>query len=244
MIPTYSPEDIYWWENIYRTHSKPFSTGDFWYDEFWRDAGWYISTFLKSSKSNLNFDINRYNFTVIDLWDNRAWYIRCTSKRIHNLIAGNTDYDKERNGELYSEFYPDTRYVIALNYEDFLIAILGFHINKNNEIEIVQLQATSITDQTRTFFHQKHHFLDGFDWAKVLVSFFESYLWRSWYTGKLIIRSGWNNTFLYDCFWWGQEKRTERFLKNYDTTAQDLGYSQDTQSSAIFAKVLDFSKTL
>jgi hypothetical protein len=52
-----------------------------------------------------------------------------------------------------------------------------------------------VIDETKTFFCEKHHLLDGFQWKKVLITFFEDYLRNNGYTGKLMIQCAEHNRY-------------------------------------------------
>lgn len=137
---------------------------------------------------------------------------------------------------LGTNIFPDTDYMLTINYQNTPIGFLWFDIDRDGSITIKQLQWSNIVDEWRLFFVWKHHMLDGFDWKKVLITFFEDYLRNKGYTGKLIIQcSEHNKYYTHDLESSNDhpenieklQKRNQRLKSHYNNIPLELWYSRN-----------------
>jgi len=267
------PEEVFPWviysSNWRKAFSRQWEIPNIPYDAIFRDAWVYIENFQTSD--NLPFDVNKYNFSMFqannltDINSMHHWYIRFLTETVNTILGLPRETQvstlpqfknkKKVDHELWLlwvEIYPDTEYMISLNYEDFAVGFLGFSVTQDWNIDIVQLQSWKIVDETQTF-SQKHHYLDWFEWTKVLVSFFEDYLKKKWFTWKIIIQCSENNWKFKEDNQLSDDPETRAkqirindwLLKNYNPTAQALWYDRNSRNwSSRSSDYLDYSKTI
>lgn len=253
-------EDVPYWQLLYRAYE-------------------YIERFRHKQKDwvkkKLVGNPQEYNFSVFQSNDSRTpwtrivWYIQFLSCQINSLleIPDTTPVWElmERQWRqlvniqepvwiLGTEIFPDTDFMATLNYQDFPIWFLWFNIERDGNITIKQIQSSPFTDQVRLFFQEWHHFLDGFDWEKVLVTFFEDYLKEAWFSGKIIFQCAENNRYYTPAEdLWEQERdqakleeRNTRLIKHYNKTAEALWYTRNETFKGFSNREIpnDYSKSL
>lgn len=252
------PEEVFPWA-IYTHNGVGFGSNgqprNILYNPILRDAEKYIDQYRDWE---IPFDSNKYNFSIFQVndntsfWTQHQWYVRFLSNTVNEILSLPIDTnvatlfsdrkvpnEKEALGILWTEIYPDSDFMVSINYEDFPIWFLGFNINEDGDTEIIQIQWTRIIDKTRTFYSKKHHFLSGFDWEKVLVHFFEDYLLDSNFTWKIIIQCAENNSYYNK-----KNIKKEIFDRRYNTTAIDLWYTRSHYNFNSRKNSLDFEKKL
>ena len=212
------------------------------YDEFLRDAWKYIQQY---QNWEIIFDINKYNFSIFrskrDGEKYSVGHIRFLSTAINDILSipenGNVN---EFNTTLWKRkvdkyipiwklgtvIFPDTTFMLSINYEDFPVWFLGFDIIDENTIFIRQIQWTRISDETSTFFQKKSHFIKWFAWNKVLIWFLEDYLKNKGFSWKIILQSSGNNEYYHKKTL--HAKKTTQIRANmvriYDKAGQEMWY--------------------
>lgn len=266
------PEEVF--PSVYYTHNDGrFGVGEnartYSYNEIFRDAGKYIQRF---QIWKLWFDINKYNFSLFQANDSRSpktriWgYIRFLSETandilwytvdtpVSSLLTHATNSIDATLWKIGTEIFSDTDYIMSLNYENFPIGFLWFDIDRAWNITIQQLQWSKIVDETKTFFCKKNHLLNGFEWQKVLITFFEDYLQDNGYTGKLTIQCAEHNRYYNHSAGKNNDhpnntrrdtERNKLLKKHYNKTPLELWYTRDIITpKSEYSGCNDFSKKI
>ena len=125
-----------------------------------------------------------------------------------------------------SKYVNDGTHKLLLYYEKILLSVITFNIKPiilRNTLEIVQIQNCFYRDSyldpfDRTIFDTSNHYLNGFEWRKVMIEVLERYAKRTKKIKKIKINSSIHVN--HD----GHIKTTDQLYKSYDQTALDMGY--------------------